>query len=85
VLIGGKYYPVGKLVGFYLGAELGVAYLGSKVGENSSSDNNLGFTIGAGLKQGPFDLRAQLYSPKVKDISDIYGVMFTLGYTFLSL
>jgi len=79
VLLGAKYFVIGKTIGIYIAAELAVATISSGLSASSNTDTNLGFTAGAGIKQGPVDLRFQLFSPSFKDFSNLHSAMITLG------
>jgi len=73
----------------YGAAELGfVNYRVSlDVGEESmsSSDTNLGMTLGAGYRAGKLDVRGGLYFPDVDNAGDAMAVMATVGYDISTL
>jgi hypothetical protein len=82
----GYRHPVGT-GGAYIAGELGITFAHataetSQFGSVSDSDSELGFTVGAGLRRGPLDLRASLFAP---DADDVLGFMASLGYDFASL
>ncbi len=76
----------------YLGLEAGLVSLGvavnidSEFGSFSGSDSEmkLGLTLGFGYVIDKVDLRLQLFAPSVEDFSDLLGIMFNVGYTFVT-
>jgi opacity protein-like surface antigen len=76
----------------YLGLEAGLLSLGVAVdfddefGSFSGSDSEmkLGLTFGLGYVIDKVDLRLQLFAPSVEDFSDLLGIMFNVGYTFVT-
>ncbi len=51
----------------------------------SSSDTNLGMTLGGGYRSGKLDLRAGLLFPDLGNTGDAIAVMATVGYDITSL
>ncbi|MEJ7600202.1 MAG: hypothetical protein WKG01_20000 [Kofleriaceae bacterium] len=73
----------------YGAAELGLVMYRVSVdggGESMSSSNtNLGMTLGAGYRTGKLDLRAGLLFPDVGEVGDAMALMATVGYDITAL
>lgn len=52
---------------------------------DSTSDTNLGMSLGAGYRTGKLDIRGGLLFPDVGEVGDIMAVMATVGYDVSTL
>ena len=73
----------------YLAGELGFVHNDLDIDAAGVSDPDgeakLGATLGAGAELGPLDVRLQTFHPSIGDFGDMWGLMATVGYSFISL
>jgi hypothetical protein len=80
VWVGAKYFVTEQI---YAAAELGLVHVKASVGDFSTSDDNLGFTVGGGYKLGDLDLRAGLHILDLGHAGDSTEIVVSVGYNFL--
>lgn len=81
-LVGFKY---ALPMGLFGEAALGLVGVGGKAGDLSSdTEMKLGFLVGAGYSIAGLNLGVNLFVPKLGDIDKIMGLLFVVGYDFLS-
>jgi hypothetical protein len=79
IWLGAKYGFTDQIYG---AAEIGLVHAKASFGDLSSSDDNLGFTIGAGYRMGDIDVRAGLHILDLGNAGDSTELVVSVGYNF---
>ena len=96
IMAGARYFFTGytskKREGLYVSAELGFVMMKMTgktcfAGRCTSNDEDrykLGMTAGVGYEFAGLDVNASAFLPESAKASDLFGMLFTLGYAFVS-
>ena len=90
ILAGAQYFFLASDEGPYVAGELGLTYYYGEwdgqtgaILDDDTSDTGLTFTAGGGYHMGDLDFRGHLYVSSV-DSEELYGLIATVGYRFLT-
>lgn len=88
-LVGAAYFTGSGPLRFYAAGELGLVLLRGELDspddrlDQSTSEAELGFTAGVGLRRERMDVRLTLFAPSITNANRASGLLFTVGFSFL--
>ncbi len=82
VLFGIKY---ATSFGLFAELDIGPVYYGASIGDSSDSEMKFGLLAGAGFQFMDFNSAVNLFIPSLGDAGDVLGLLFCVGWDFLSL
>jgi hypothetical protein len=81
ILVGFRYQTG---LGLYGDLSLGLVNASVDAGSVSDSEMNFGMLVGVGFNIMSFNVAANLFAPDLEHIDDVIGLMFIVGYDFVS-
>ena len=81
ILVGFRYQTG---LGLYGDLSLGLVNCGAEADGHSDSEMKFGMLAGIGFNIMSFNVAANLFAPSLGDIDEVIGLMFIVGYDFVS-